>query len=120
MQYILQMIFVLAGMVVLTSGAQALDPVKLEGEFQLSGRLDHNGSTTRGRSHLYVSLTGDTAKTLYESLGGDPTEDVCTGHKLKGRSNVVCYEIMPNEKYFCSFSVNIERGTVEAGLSGCF
>jgi hypothetical protein len=115
-----RIVFVLAALTVLALGARAASPVKLEGEYQISGPLDHSGSTTHGSSHLYVSLTGEAARTLYTSLGGDPIDDACTGYKLKGRSNVVCYEISPNERYSCSFSINLERGAVEAGLGGCF
>ena len=106
-------------MVAVSLIAGALNPEKLEGEYQLGGRLDHKGSPTQGRSHLYISLTDEAAKALYESLAGDPREDPCTGYKVKGRGNVGCYEIEPNEKYFCSFSINLERGAVEAGLGGC-
>lgn len=105
---------------VLVLSARALIPVKLENEYQVSGPLDHSGSTTQGSSHLYISLTGHAARSLYASLGGDPIDDACTGYKVKGRGNVVCYEIAPNESYSCSFSINLERGAVEAGLGGCF
>ena len=116
----LKIILALVTLPVLAPSARALEPVPLSGEYQLSGRLGHKGSTTPGKSHLYISLKDDAAKTLYESLGGDPAEDLCTGYRVKAQGNVVCYGIVPNQEYFCSFSVNLERGAVEAGLGGCF
>ena len=120
MSSILRMLLVVVALLVLVSSVRAMNPVQLTGEYQLAGRLEHDGATTPGKSHLYISLTDDAAKTLYESLGGDPAEDPCTGYRVKAQGNVGCYEIVPNERYFCSFSVNLERGAVEAGLGGCF
>ena len=97
----------------------AQQPVQLQGEYQLGGPLDHNGSILEGDSHLYISLSNEAAKTLYQSLPGDPFDDACTGYKLKAHGNVVCFQIKP-EEHFCSFSVNLERNAVEAGLGGCF
>ena len=99
--------------------AGALEPETLHGEFQLAGPLDHKGSPGEGKSHLYISLTDSAARTLYESLAVDPHDDSCTGYRLKARGNVACYEINPNEEYFCSFAINLERDAIEAGLGGC-
>lgn len=73
-----------------------------------------------GKSHLYISLTNEAAKTLYASLAGEAVEDPCTGYMVKAQGNVGCYEIVSKEKYFCSFAVNLKRNAVEAGLGGCF
>ena len=110
----------MAAAVVPASSSQVSDPVPLEGEYQLGGSLDHNGAIFPGRSHLYVSISGDAAQILYQSLDGDPLDDVCTGYKVKGRGNIACYEIAPEEQHFCTFSINLERSVVEAGLGGCF
>ncbi|MDX1488645.1 MAG: hypothetical protein R3268_10630 [Acidiferrobacterales bacterium] len=106
-------------MFALVSLTKALEPERLQGEYQLAGGLDHKGSPGDGRSHLYLSLTGEAARSLYATLAEDSHEDPCTGYRVKGRGNVACYEINPNEEYFCSFSINLERGAVEAGLGGC-
>jgi hypothetical protein len=115
-----QALLVVITLLLLVSSGNALEPVQLSGEYQLGGRLEHNGSPTSGKSHLYISLKNDAAKSLYESLDGEPAEDPCTGYRAKAQGNVGCYEITPNKEYFCSFSVNLERNAVEAGLGGCF
>jgi len=97
----------------------ALHPVALEGKYVLGGPLDHNGSVHSGNSHLYVSLANDSASELYRTLPGRVFDDPCTGFKVKAAGNVICYQTSPNE-HFCSFSVNLEKNTVEAGLGGCF
>jgi hypothetical protein len=107
-------------LLLLVSSSKALEPVRLSGEYQLGGRLEHNGSPSSGKSHLYVTLEHDAAKTLFQALDGEPIEDPCTGYRVKAGGNVGCYEITPNEQYFCSFSVNLARNAVEAGLGGCF
>ena len=94
--------------------------VTLEGDYQLAGPLTHKGATTPGKSHLYINLTGDAAKQLYEKLDGVPAKDECTGYMAKGKGNVGCYETEPGKNYFCGFSVNLEHEKVEAGLGGCF
>lgn len=119
MRALFRMMLALGGVLALSPGAGAGNPVKLQGDYQLAGRLDHKGSPTQGASHLYVSLTDQAARDLYESLPGDPREDACTGYKFKAWGNVGCYEIEPNDRYLCSFSIDLERGAVEAGLGGC-
>ena len=114
-----QTMLVVGTLLTLVSLTKALEPERLQGDYQLAGALNHKGSPGEGRSHLYLSLTSEAARTLYATLAEDSHEDACTGYKVKGRGNVVCYEIKPNEDYFCSFSINLERGAVEAGLGGC-
>ena len=97
----------------------AQNPVQLQDQFEIGGPLDHNGSIREGESHLYISLSDQAASKLYQSLPGKALDDACTGYKVKGRGNVVCYQINPAQ-HFCSFSVNLERNAVEAGLGGCF
>lgn len=109
----------LGTLLALATVAQALEPGPLQGEYQLAGSLDSKGSPRDGSSHLYLSLRDDAAKRLYATLAEDAHEDPCTGHRLKARGNVACYEIEPNERYFCSFSIDLDRGVVEAGLGGC-
>ena len=94
--------------------------VTLEGDYQLAGPLTHQGATTPGKSHLYINITGDAAKTLYDSLAVKSLLDQCTGMKFKGIGNVACYEVDAEKKYFCGFSINLKQGNVEAGLGGCF
>lgn len=104
----------------LTTGAKAMEPVPLEGEFQLGGGLEHNGEILPGVSHLYLSVKGDAAKRLYDALPAEAFDDPCTGYRVRALGNVGCYEVETGKKYFCSFSVNLERGAVEAGTGGCF
>ncbi len=111
---------------ILTLGMLALAPmqiyagVTLEGDYQLAGPLTHQGATTPGKSHLYINLSNDAAKRLYEELDGVPTKDECTGYMVKGKGNIGCYETETGKTYFCSFSVNLENSKIEAGLGGCF
>lgn len=107
-------------MSLLTMVSEAMEPVPLQGEFRLGGGLEHNGEVTHGNSHLYLSLQGDAAKRLFNELPAENFDDPCTGYRLRSRGNVGCYEIEKGSEYFCSFSVNLEQGRVEAGTGGCF
>jgi hypothetical protein len=111
--------FAVGAVFALASIAGALKPETLQGEYQLAGPLDHKGSPGEGRSHLYLSLTDAAASTLYESLAVDEHDDPCTGYRVKARGNIACYEVKRKEKHFCSFSINLDRGAIEAGLGGC-
>lgn len=97
---------------VVTGSAQA--GVTLEGDYQLAGPLTHQGETTSGNSHLYITLTKDAAKKLYDALEGKPIKDMCTGYNAKGQGNVGCYEVVPGNKYVCGFSINLAKNSVEA------
>ena len=117
--HLLRTILLIGATFALASIAGALKPHTLQGEFQLAGPLGHKGSPGEGQSHLYLSLTHQAARNLYESLSADWHEDPCTGYRVKALGNVACYEIKPNEEHLCSFPVDLARGVIEAGLGGC-
>lgn len=102
----------------LVGGVNADTP--LEGEYRLAGPLTYQGATQPGKSHLYITLTKDAAKKLFNSLDGQPVMDECTGMKYKAQGYVVCHEVEAEKKYFCSFSVDLNKNTVGTGLGGCF
>ena len=91
----------------------------LDGTFELAGKLSHKGEPIEGTSHLYISLTPDAARNLYNALDTIPVEDQCTGYTYKGKGNVVYYEINKGSQYLCSFSLNLTDNRVEAGRGGC-
>lgn len=93
--------------------------VPLNGEYQLGGALSHKGEPKKGKSHLYITITDDSAKKLYHSLEGKPEKDMCTDYYVKSQGGLVCYEVTPKEKYFCGFSINTKNNKIEAGLGGC-
>ena len=97
----------------------ALSAVPLNGEYQLGGELSQKGEPKKGKSHLYITITDDSAKNLYHSLEGKPEKDMCTDYYVKSQGGLVCYEVTPREKYFCGFSINTKNSKVEAGLGGC-
>ena len=92
----------------------------LEGEYRLAGPLEYQGNTKPGKSHLYITMTNDSAKKLFNSFEGAAVMDECTGMKYKSSGYVMCYEVEPGKKYFCSFSIDMQKNTVSGGLGGCF
>lgn len=93
--------------------------VPLEGNFELAGPVSNQGTVTPGKSHLYLNINSKAAKKLYEAFDGTPEKDECTGYLFKGQGSVGCYEVEKGEKYYCNFSINLEKGIVEAGAGGC-
>jgi len=91
---------------------------KLDGSFVFAGPVESNGSLSEGISHIHFKITGDSAKAMYESFAGSPSEDACTGYKYKGKANVNCYEVSPNRKYICGFSINLNKNRTEASQVG--
>jgi hypothetical protein len=108
-------IYVLFALVSLNACAE----VPLEGNLDIGGPVTNKGPPSPGKSHIYLNLNSDAAKALYNALDGVPTHDECTGHMFKGKGNVGCYEIIKGANYYCSFSINIDKGTIEAGMGGC-
>ena len=94
--------------------------IPLEGEYRLAGPLEYQGNTKPGKSHLYITLTNDSAKKLFDSFEGEAVMNECTGMKYKSRGYVICHEVEPGKKYFCSFSIDMDKNTVSGGLGGCF
>jgi len=103
---------------VFIGGVRADTP--LEGEYKLSGPLTYQGATNPGKSHLYITLTSDAAKKLFESMEGKPVMDECTGMRYKAKGYVACHEVEADKKYICSFSIDLSKNTVGTGLGGCF
>jgi len=92
---------------------------KMEGYYQIGGKFSYDSKAPlKGNSHLYMTITGDAAKNLYNSLLGNPENNECTGELDKATTKFSCSKTISNN-YYCSFSIDLGAGTVEAGLGGC-
>ena len=91
---------------------------QLSGSFVFAGSVETNGNLSTGNSHIHFKITGDSAKAMYDSFEGKANEDACTGYRFKGKANIACYEILPNNKYICGFSINLNKNRTEASQVG--
>ena len=89
----------------------------MEGFYLLAGKFGIK-SPEQGTSHLYLSISGDAAKDLYQSINAVEHENHCTGETDKQINAFVCSKT-PQNKYHCNFAVDLEKGTIAMGLGGC-
>lgn len=93
--------------------------IPLEGNLIIGGPVSIKGLPPPGESHIYINLNKGAAKKHYEALDSVPAYDECTGYMFKGKGNIGYYEVNKGENYYCSFSINTDKSTVEAGMGGC-
>jgi hypothetical protein len=107
-------IWFVAFSVLQVSGAAAQDFASYEGYFRVgpAGGTDPPEGTPEG-THLYIILTGDAAKALYDGLTVEPEYDVCTDGMLKSADGVVCSETE------CQFSIDMPQVKLAAGAWMC-
>ncbi|MBO9492356.1 hypothetical protein J7384_18485 [Endozoicomonas sp. G2_1] len=67
-------------------------------------------------SHLYLSLSGDAAKSTYEAMKIEPQISYCgEDHFEKRAENFSCSFYFTKNVYECSFSIDINRGKLDLG-----
>jgi hypothetical protein len=72
-----------------------------------------------GTSHIYMHLTGDSVKALFQNMDIKAINDECTGKgtKIKYIGEMQCTESANKKKYECHFSINLKEQKVELGVS---
>jgi hypothetical protein len=119
--------FALAG--ALTSPALAQDDngqvteKPLTGTYYLAPSSDSNDPNAPS-DHLFMTLTGDVAKEMWDAMKVDPAPDECVGRMARWVQNLVCYgpssqasqPLGPGESpYECYLGVNLKNAQLEIG-----
>ena len=84
----------------------------LTGAFRLAGPLQF-GDIGDGDSHFYFYLNDDVAKSMYDSLTAEPTENECNGGLVKRVGALECTR--SSNEYRCEFS--LEHRTLSVGIA---
>lgn len=93
--------------------ADAVDSTApLTGTFRLAGPLRF-GDIEDGMSHFYFYLDGVAARTMYDALASEPSENECGVGLVKRTGPLECTR--DDETYRCEFSV--EQATARIGIA---
>jgi len=93
--------------------------VPLSGELAVGGTVDKNGIANDGESRFHFNITGEAAKTMYQTLSVDSFKDDCTGFTRKNAGNISCFAKPIQQEYSCSFAINIELSRLESNSATC-
>ena len=68
-------------------------------------------------SHVRFQLTGDAAKDLYFAMKAAEKPDECTGATAKNVGEMQCLFYENDQKYACTFSIDIAQQKIEYGVA---
>lgn len=67
-------------------------------------------------THLYINVEGEAAKNAYNAMKVKPAKNICgEDHLSKDAGDFTCSFYPKTKKYFCSFSVDINKGKLDSG-----
>jgi len=102
--------------------AQGQDATKpLTGDFTVGPALDAaDGSPA---DHLYLTLTGDAAKAMWDTMKAKTEPDECVGRMAKSLKGLICYgagtemsgPLGPNDSpYECYIGIDLKSAKIDA------
>ena len=102
------------------SPQRASDPKKTSIEYRLySGSVPDTDEPTRGDAKVSISLTGRTAKDLFDHMGREVRDNVCTEPGTRTRTSrnqkVACLRSARGE-YRCAIGVDLKSGETDVGM----
>ena len=114
-----------AGLLHFSGAALAQDPQPkpLTGDFYVGPSVEAQteGEAAAPKDHYFITLTGDSAKAMYEALNVEGVQDECVGRIAKWTNGLVCYGprngdgSIPDPLYECNFSINLKNQSLELG-----
>ena len=73
--------------------------------------------------HIYLTITGDAAKSMWDTMTDEATPDECFGRMAKWAEHLVCYgpgtemsgPLQPEDSPFeCYLGINLKSGSLES------
>lgn len=108
------------GLALLTNAplCSAADWRPIQGTFAVTAKnyLDP-AETERRDSHYRIQLTGRSARELFLAMKVPQSKDRCTGAAEKRVGEMQCLYYKSQNRYECSFSIDVMRQKVEHGVS---
>lgn len=103
--------------------AEDPQPKPLTGDFYVGAAVEEqtDGNTAAPKDHYFITLTGESAKAMYDALKVEEVEDECVGRIAKWANGLVCYGpkngdgSIPDPLYECSFGINLKNQSLELG-----
>lgn len=86
----------------------------INGKYRLAGKIAF-GDIEPGNSHLYIKITGESAKKLYAAINAREDKEGCTPTASKTAGNIVCHKHSNSFPGYCIFAVSIDENKIELG-----
>lgn len=100
------------------------DPSKpLSGSYYMGPAIDAEDPNAPA-DHLYLTLTGDAAKSMWDAMKVETTPDECVGRMARWVQSMVCYgpaspqsgQLAPGDSpYECYLGINMKTAALELG-----
>jgi hypothetical protein len=110
---------IIVGLVLVSSLAMAAAYNQLTGTYRIGGKTFYDPPENEPQNtHLYIQLTGDAAKDLYQTMSAKPKPDVCgdEGTQTKMIGNVQCTRSADTKTYRCWFGVDVKNQKIVNGV----
>ena len=102
----------------------SVDIKPLTGTYYMGPALDAEDAKAPA-DHVYMTVTGDAAKAMYQAMQAEPTPDECVGRMAKWVQGLVCYGAPtdnsstggapPDSPFECYLGINLKSAALEPG-----
>jgi hypothetical protein len=110
---------IIAGLVLVSSLAVAAAYNQLTGTYRIGGKTFYDPPENEPQNtHLYIQLTGDSAKDLYQTMQVKSKSDVCgdEGTQTKVVGNMQCTRSGGTKTYRCWFGLDVKNQKITSGV----
>jgi hypothetical protein len=101
-----------------------LDIKPVTGSYYMGPAMDSDDPNAP-KDHIYMTLTGDVAKSMWDAIAGEPQPDECVGRMVKWSNSLACYgppspqsggAPAPDDSAFeCYMGVDLKAGALYLG-----
>jgi hypothetical protein len=104
--------------------AQDVELKPITGTYYMGPAMDAEDSKAP-KDHIYFTITGDAAKSMWDAIGGEPSPDECVGRMVRWSKSLACYgppspesggTLAPEDSpYECYMGVDLKNGALYLG-----
>jgi hypothetical protein len=93
-------------------GARAAEPEyrSLEGSYKIGSRSVIDPAPNEKKDRVYLSLSGEGAKAIYEAMPGKAVKDACEGTELVRSAGGLSCSKSHKGNVLCSVAITLDRG----------
>ncbi len=110
---------IILALMVVSSFAYAVTHGQLTGTYRIGGKTFYDPPEEEPQNtHIYIQLTGSTAKDMYNVMDAKPQYDICVdnGSKTKTIGEMQCTRSADGKDYRCWFGVDLKRQKITRGV----
>jgi hypothetical protein len=110
---------IILGLILISTLAVAAAYNQLTGTYSIGGITLYDPPENEPQNtHLYIQLTGDAAKDLYQTMKAKAKPDICgdEGSQTKMIGNMQCVHTPNTKTYRCWFGVDVKNQKIVNGV----